>query len=546
MRTVNEYAADVKRHYIEACEAVLGRGGNIPSGMPMSDLPLAISNIPHDVTLAYHEVNSTAYRTLVPQNAEPYARINKIGGKSHKTRNLIPYPYAEKNKTMNGITFTDNGDGTVTVNGTATANATFWLCSGVKLDRLIAGSTYIPSTGNSAIGSGVILMCNYEGTDGVQKNFTTSEIGARTYPSNTTKDMLYLLVQTGTTVNNAIIKPMLNEGDTALPYEPYFEGLRDTKTTALKSEGANLAHSISEGSNTTITDGVVTQIEADTYEEAIFKCQLYSKTGYQSGGIVKWLYATGVHSATFNKEGAETRCVFGINGKSIDTVIVIDITDLPIGEYTVSANFTNITQGSISWKDIMLNAGSVAIPYTPYVGTLDTLAIPEEVQSLDGYGQGKSDTEYNFIDLINKTFPKEYGKVVLPSNTGGYNAENNWYYIGVGIGIAPISRDVLCNLSPSVDIAAYTEAEGIYMNSSLSHIILRKSGFTTQEEYRQWLTDNEVYIIERLAEPVVTDISEYLTDEFIKVEGGGPITAVNEREEGVPTSVTYLIETVGG
>lgn len=42
--------------------------------------------------------------------------------------NLIPYPYKETTKTHNGITFTDNGDGSITVNGTATGEATFLLC----------------------------------------------------------------------------------------------------------------------------------------------------------------------------------------------------------------------------------------------------------------------------------------------------------------------------------------------------------------------------------------------------------------------------------
>jgi hypothetical protein len=40
---------------------------------------------------------------------------------------LLLYPYKEKTKTTNGITFTDNGDGTITANGTATATAYFEL-----------------------------------------------------------------------------------------------------------------------------------------------------------------------------------------------------------------------------------------------------------------------------------------------------------------------------------------------------------------------------------------------------------------------------------
>lgn len=44
--------------------------------------------------------------------------------------------------------------------------------------------------------------------------------------------------------------------------------------------------------------------------------------------------------------------------------------------------------------------------------------------------------------------------------------------------------------------------------------------------------------------PKETDISEYLTNEFIKVEGGGTIIADNEYEYDVPSDITYLLKDV--
>lgn len=41
--------------------------------------------------------------------------------------NLIPYPYHETTRTINGVTFIDNGDGTITANGTATDDLSFWI-----------------------------------------------------------------------------------------------------------------------------------------------------------------------------------------------------------------------------------------------------------------------------------------------------------------------------------------------------------------------------------------------------------------------------------
>ena len=49
---------------------------------------------------------------------------------SVSSKNLIPYPYVDTTKTVNGVTFTDNGDGSITVNGTATELAYFILQKG--------------------------------------------------------------------------------------------------------------------------------------------------------------------------------------------------------------------------------------------------------------------------------------------------------------------------------------------------------------------------------------------------------------------------------
>ncbi len=48
-------------------------------------------------------------------------------------KNIITYPFKETTKTVSGVTFTDNGDGTITVNGTPTETAIFQLCN-IKLD----------------------------------------------------------------------------------------------------------------------------------------------------------------------------------------------------------------------------------------------------------------------------------------------------------------------------------------------------------------------------------------------------------------------------
>ena len=49
------------------------------------------------------------------QTAEGATKILRTG------KNLLPYPYANSNHTSRGVDFTDNGDGSITINGTPNA-----------------------------------------------------------------------------------------------------------------------------------------------------------------------------------------------------------------------------------------------------------------------------------------------------------------------------------------------------------------------------------------------------------------------------------------
>ena len=128
-------------------------------------------------------------------------------------RNLIPYPYSDlpKNgtKTMNGITFTDNGDGSITVNGTATAESFVFLSANYTL-KLMAG-TYTISGQKEGVIVNAVNNSGFWGQNGI---ITTEEDVFANFS---------VYIASGTTVNNVTVYPMLNHGSTALPYEPYTE-----------------------------------------------------------------------------------------------------------------------------------------------------------------------------------------------------------------------------------------------------------------------------------------------------------------------------------
>lgn len=145
-------------------------------------------------------------------------------------RNLIPYPHYHTTRTTNGITFTDNGDGTVTANGTATASASYYLADNWTLKA----GTYTFSGGvDGGSWSGYhIRITKSDNTyvtlyDTNGKTFTLSE-------DDTIK--VLISVGNGVTVDNLTFKPMLELGKLAHDYMPYhFGGAEDSKKLGNKT-----------------------------------------------------------------------------------------------------------------------------------------------------------------------------------------------------------------------------------------------------------------------------------------------------------------------
>ena len=98
-------------------------------------VPLNTSKKINGEYITYGTSANTAYSGAKGKSLETNFNNHISDGDAHGYaeriyENLIPYPYNESTTTKSGITFTDNGDGTVTIGaGTATANTYFFLIS---------------------------------------------------------------------------------------------------------------------------------------------------------------------------------------------------------------------------------------------------------------------------------------------------------------------------------------------------------------------------------------------------------------------------------
>ena len=185
-------------------------------------------------SVKFTEVDSTSYRTTAPNNVLPFAKVNKIGGMTHKTRNLIP-PATRKTYTSNGITYTVNDDGSIVANGTATAESNFEIqltWKGEKIS-LVKGKTYTLSAGVSSPSNTTYRLIVQDNT------YHQAADSGSSFVANDTDYYAFIRIYSGYVANNLTFYPMLNEGTTALPFETYFEGMRNAEVTELKSHGVN-------------------------------------------------------------------------------------------------------------------------------------------------------------------------------------------------------------------------------------------------------------------------------------------------------------------
>ena len=125
--------------------------------------------------------------------------------------------------TSNGVTITNNGDGSLTLNGTATANIYYNLNADnntKKYFKLINGNTYGILLKNSV--NGLSFIAKSETKNYALLSLTSGEERTMAYNYETDEQCFaYIQVNSGTVLNNVTVYPMLVEGSEIGDYEPY-------------------------------------------------------------------------------------------------------------------------------------------------------------------------------------------------------------------------------------------------------------------------------------------------------------------------------------
>lgn len=289
------------------------------------------------------------------------------------SKNLFNWKLAGKSE--NGITYTQNSDGSITVNGTATDRSYAYIIGyDIPINPGIYTFSGCPSGGQSTTYR--LALSLY--IDGVWQTNETDYGDSVTFevalPIN--QMTAYIEIMSGTTVENLTFYPQLEYGETATPYTPY---LSEGAAVEVQACGENLANE-----NTLIT--------SNEYERTYFQgreCLKFKGTEFK--GITlnfpESLNVVGVNwaldSDTPNKEISFISLKRTTFSNEIITTYVgqgdVEINNWVDAAKTASPTlFDNIKSLIITgtgnlgtgtfYVQIMANLGDELTPYTPYTG----------------------------------------------------------------------------------------------------------------------------------------------------------------------------------
>lgn len=179
-----------------------------------------------------------------------------------------------------------------------------------------------------------------------------------------------------------------------------------------------------------------------------------------------------------------------------------------------------------------------------------TYTIPSAITSLDGYGMGLSQSVCNYVDLNSKKFKKQFISYTFTGDEA-YSYQENGHRVIVSLPLTELGVVGTTNGISNTDLNFVTnnyDSNGIYIatSSTYQQVFICYNGVITDNATAKAYLVGKTIVYE-LAEPVETDISEYLDETFtnenlIELYESGTVTFTNEYECSVPNSITYQVE----
>ena len=302
-----------------------------------------------------------------------------IYGNNNCNKNLLEITV--DSQTINGVTFTvDKTAGTITANGTASANARFDFHT---TEMTVNATDIINGIPDGATNSTYYILAEFEnGTNAFGSNLDNTAIGDR--PNFTPRVLDWrIYVISGQTVNNLVFKPMIRKADTTPDFEPYRIGvgenteIRDNLPIEFRSNGDDLLgykiYGTVEGTGVQtenlcnkvwFNDNTHLSVSSGLPDDYMGRIATMNPIDVSNIDTVTLTYGVGITESVvfmYSIFSGNTLIERIINKKSGSTIDVTNADTLYICFYTSSRN---ITVNDVQW--VMLNRGSTPIPYEAY------------------------------------------------------------------------------------------------------------------------------------------------------------------------------------
>ena len=507
-------------------------------------------------------IHSTASGSVITANdateGRPFRGLRVFGKSTQRTTTGAQLLSIKQEDVANkdGLSAKVNVDGGITVTGTPDKQyATIY-----GKDIILSPGKYYLNGGNGSAGA-VLLKARITFSDGSSKNCANGSFEV----TPDTKSVSILIQYESATIQsvNYTIYPMLNKGETALPFEPYTGG-----KPSPSPEYPQGIVSAGEGGSITVEVGngnlfKTLQHSAGYYTgEPGSPVRKNTNTGYSWEAELLVLPGTELTLSVITSIMSRFRCyVIDDNGiillkhedssaNSVDYTHTFVVPDRGAKMY-LSVMEVSAPEGTT----IMLNSGKAALPYEPYRApqTL-TLATPNGLPGVPVSKDGNY-TDADGQQWICDEIDLERGKYVQRI---GHNANvNDWVRMPGNPDIeSTTSRFALnienidnymyspciCNRLSYAKVDSYG-TEGTYATineTGVKRIFARIEGITSLEDFRAAMPDLEVIWL--LETPIETDLPAEEIAAYKALRTYGPTTVITN-DAGAGMEVTYVADT---
>lgn len=599
---IEDYVAQAKQYRDEAEQFRNEAFATTPEGYADLVQNVADNTVKIDTIIEKAELNikNTATGKTIHLTDSADSKVVEFGlygkaeQKQYSGKNLLKYPYYHTTQTVNGITYTDIGDGRIMANGTATERSGFTLhtrSEGETNEFILPNGEYI-FTGCPAGGSASTYRINF----GITKDGSYSELGSDRgngaaftaegddFSTDSVNLAFAIDILAGVTVSNLIFEPMIRLASiTDGTYEPYVGGIA--------SPSPDYPQDVEVA-------GASGSIEVVSLGKNLIPYPYYETTHTQGGITFTDLkdgrvMANGVHTATVDfifqfrqqgiilkpgtykvsgcpKGGSTTSYYITINTFESSDRIAVDFGNgatFTLDKETMIGVFAhvraNYTANNLVFEPMISIDGGEYEPYTETTATISTPdgfpGIPvdsggnytdengqqwisdEIVKYADGSGKRIQRVDVKVLDGV--THKASY-YVAITGDYGDSLVQINLSSDNVKVFDESLTPYVLCNKARA-NTSRVPNTIFLYRYSDIRSIpvlLLEDTGeITSLSTANTWLASNPVTVLYALATPIETDLTAEEVAEIEKLHTFYPVTNISN-DAGCGMEVTYLAD----